>query len=247
MLFFQSIVQEDRSILDFLDADYTYVNEQLAKFYGMEGVTGAGFQRVAVNRDQRGGVLTQASVLTVTSYPNRTSPVLRGVWILKNILASPTPPPPPNVPALDQAEVDKTATMRARLEAHRKDPACASCHSRMDPLGFGLDNYNAIGAWRTTEQNTPIDATGVLPGGQQFAGSRELKAILMQRREEFARCLTEKMLTYALGRGVESFDRPAIDAIVVRLAADEYRFSSLVLGIVSSLAFQQCQADTEAA
>ncbi|MCC6796944.1 MAG: DUF1592 domain-containing protein [Candidatus Hydrogenedentes bacterium] len=245
MLFFESIVQNDRSILDFIDADYTYLNEALAKHYGIDGVTGAAFRRVVVDPAQRGGVLTHASILTVTSYPTRTSPVLRGVWVLQNILASPPPPPPPDVPALEAAKIDPNAPMRAKLEEHRKNESCASCHARIDPLGFGLENFDAVGAWRTTEGGQTIDNSGTLPDGRSFSGVAELKKTLMDRKDDFARCLTQKMLTYGLGRGLEPYDAPAIDKMVENLARNDYRFSALVYEIVRSLPFQKRRGEVE--
>jgi len=244
-LFFHSVVQEDRSILDFIDADYTFVNEALAKHYGIDGISGDAFQRVTVDRAQRGGVLTQASVLTVTSYPTRTSPVLRGVWVLQNILAAPPPPPPPDVPDLELAKIDQSAPMRQRLEAHRENESCASCHARIDPLGFGLENFDAIGAWRTMEGSQPIDNTGVLPDGRSFAGVAELKATLLERKNDFTRCLAEKMLIYGLGRGLEPYDAPVVEEITGKVAESEYRFSSLVYEIANSLPFQKRRGEVE--
>jgi hypothetical protein len=238
-LFFASIVREDRSILDFIDGDYTFLNERLAKFYHIPGITGPEFRRVSLaGHAQRSGVLTQASVLTVSSYATRTSPVLRGKWILENFLNAPPPPPPPDVPNLDEAKVGSSALLRQQLEQHRRNATCASCHARMDPLGFGLENYDAIGAWRTQDGKSPVDASGRLPDGRSFQGPQELKAILKAEREAFAECLTEKLLTYALGRGLERYDRPAVKQIVRDVAAADYRFSGLVLGIVRSLPFQ---------
>ena len=237
-LFFQSILQDDRSIMDFIDANYTFLNETLAKFYGIPGVTGPDFRRVELNDHRRGGVLTMASVLTVSSYPTRTSPVIRGKYVLENILNAPPPPPPPDVPNLDASGIGITGTMRQQLEKHRANPVCASCHARMDPLGFGLENFDAIGRWRSHDGKFPIDASGVLPNGKSFNGPAELKKILMDDKDAFAHCLTEKMLTYALGRGLESYDTPAVNLITKRLAANNYRFSALVMGIVDSAPFQ---------
>lgn len=236
-LFFTSVVVEDRSLLDFIDADYTYVNEALAKHYGIDGIAGPEFRRVTVDPAIRGGLLGQASVLTVTSLPTRTSPVLRGLWVLENLLAAAPPPPPPDVPPLDAAKVDSTATLRQKLEAHRANVSCASCHNRMDPLGFGLENYDAIGAWRTEDNSQPVDSSGVLPDGRAFSGPGELKKVLLERKTEFTRCLAEKMLTYALGRGVEDFDTPVVDDIVAGVEDSDYRFSALVYEIVRSLPF----------
>jgi hypothetical protein len=237
-LFFGAIVHEDRSILDFLDADFTFVNERLAKHYRIPGVHGEAFVRVRLADGRRGGVLTQASVLTVTSNPTRTSPVKRGKWILENLLNAPPPPPPPNVPELkDTKEVALTGTLRQRMEQHRANPSCASCHQRMDPLGFCLENYDAVGAWRNRDGNFPIDPSGTLPGGVSFRDPRELKAILKGRSEDFGRCLAEKMLTYALGRGPVRSDKCTIDRCVAALATDQYKFSRLVLEIVESEPF----------
>jgi hypothetical protein len=242
-MFVSEIIHRDRSIFDFIDGKYTFLNERLAKFYGIPGVKGDQFRRVALNGGERSGVLTQASVLTVTSYPTRTSPVLRGKWILENILNAPPPPPPPGVGSIDAKGGIVTGTMRQQMEKHRANPMCASCHTRMDPLGFALENYDAIGHWRTHEGTLPIDASGVLPGGKSFNGSAELKTILASNRDAFAECLTEKLLTYALGRGLESYDRPATRKIVSRLAANNYRFSSLIDGIVDSVPFQMGRGD----
>ena len=237
-LFFESIREEDRSVLEFLDADYTFVNERLARHYGISGVTGDGFRRVSLAGTPRGGVLTQASVLAATSNPNRTSPVKRGKWILENILGAPPAPPPSGVEALKEGE-DRahSGTLRQRMERHRTDPACASCHRRMDPLGFGLENFDAVGAWRDRDGGRPIDSSGRLPGGLTFKGATELKAALLSRRDEYARCLAEKMLTYALGRGLDRADRRAVDQIVATLIHNEYRFSALILAIVESEPF----------
>ena len=232
-LFFRSILEDDRSILDFLDADFTFLNERLAKHYGIVGVKGDEFRRVALTGDRRGGILTQAAILTITSNPTRTSPVKRGKWILEQILGTPPPPPPPDVPELSDKKRDAlTGTLRQRMEQHRSDPNCASCHSRMDPLGFGFENYDAIGAWRELDGKFPIDPSGKLPTGATFQGPKELKAILKAKEKDFARCLAEKMLTYALGRGLEGPDRCVVDQIVDAMGQDGYRSTSLVLGIV---------------
>jgi hypothetical protein len=237
-LFFESIRDQDRSVLEFLGADYTFVNERLARHYGIAGIAGDGFRRVSLAGTLRGGVLTQASVLASTSNPNRTSPVKRGKWILENVLGAPPSPPPSGVEALKEGrEHGDSRTLRQRMERHRTDPACAACHRRMDPLGFGLENFNAIGGWRTTEENQPIDSSGQLPGGLDFHGPAELKTALLVRRDAFVRCLAEKMLTYALGRGLDRADRHAVDQIVARLARNEYRFSALILAVVESEPF----------
>jgi hypothetical protein len=242
-MFFQAIVTEDRSILDFLDGNFTFLNERLAALYGIQGVHGSQFRRVDLDGTQRSGVITQASVLTASSYPTRTSPVLRGKWVLENILNTPPPEPPANVPALDDHDVGTAASVRQRLEAHRSNALCASCHSRMDPLGFALENYDGIGRWRTTEGKFPIDANGQLPDGTTFSGATELKALLRAKSPQFVRGFSEKMLTYALGRGLESYDKPAIEKIASRVESDGYRFSAVVDGIVNSAPFQMRQRE----
>ena len=235
-MFFDSLVREDRPIFDLLSADFTFANEKLAKLYGIKDVTGNEFRRVSLNGTERGGILTQASILTVTSNPNRTSPVKRGKWILENILGTPPPPPPPNVPELKEAKVGEAkGTLRERLEQHRANPGCASCHQRMDPLGFAMENFDAIGAWRDKEGDSPIDSAGQLPGGEKFRGPKELRELLISsRKPQFSQCLAEKLLTYALGRGVEYSDQCAIQKITAALEKDQFRFSRLVVEIVSS-------------
>lgn len=243
-MFFERIVREDRSILDFIDGKYTFLNERLAKFYKIPGIKGPEFQLVDLRGNaQRSGVLTQASILTVSSYSTRTSPVLRGKWILENILNAPPPPPPPDVPNLDETAIGERESLRQQMEKHRTNPTCASCHSRMDPLGFGLENYDAIGGWRAQDGKFPIDASGSLPDGRSFNGPEELKAILKADRDAFAECLTEKLLTYALGRGLERYDRPTVKRIASRVSASNYRFSSLVMEIVKSAPFQMRRGD----
>jgi hypothetical protein len=239
-LFFESVVREDRSVLDFLDANDTFVNERLARHYGIPGVKGEEFRRIVLNDDRRGGLLGQASILTVTSNPTRTSPVKRGKWILEQILGSPPPPPPPDVPELkEDKEVVLSGSLRQRMEQHRANPSCASCHSRMDPLGFGLENYDAIGGWRDKDGKFPIDASGTLPSGQSFEGPKALKAILKSRDREFVRCLAEKMLTFSLGRGLDYHDACAVDRIVAAMAEHNNTFSTLVWEIVRSDPFQK--------
>jgi hypothetical protein len=234
-LFLAEIIHEDRSIVDLIDADFTYVNERLARHYGLKGVIGPEFRRVHLDGPERGGLLTHASVLTVTSNPNRTSPVKRGRWVLEQILGTPPPPPPPDVTALkEERAAEPAVSVRRRLEQHRAQASCAVCHNRMDPLGFGLENYDGVGTWRDKDAGAPVDASGTLPSGESFRGPGELKAILKARPREFARCLTEKMLTYALGRGLEASDRCAVDRIVRDLESREYRFSALVHGIATS-------------
>jgi mono/diheme cytochrome c family protein len=233
--FFAAVVRDDKSILDFIDCDYTYLNERLATHYGIPGVSGDTFRRVRLDGRRRGGLITQASVLTVTSNPTRTSPVKRGRWVLEQILGTPPPPPPPNVPQLaDDKKAILSGTLRQRMEQHRSNTSCANCHSRLDPPGFGLENFDAIGAWREKEGAFRIDASGKLPGGESFQGPGELKAILKGRPREFTRCLTEKLLTYALGRGLEDFDACTVDKITSAVAAGHYRFHRLVIEIVKS-------------
>ncbi|MEZ6087279.1 MAG: DUF1592 domain-containing protein [Pirellulaceae bacterium] len=238
LTFFAAIVRYDRPITEFLDGRFTYVNEPLAKYYGIKGIMGDEFQFVRFDEGMRGGLLTQASILTVTSNPTRTSPVKRGKWILENILGTPPPPAPANVPELERAEL--TGTMRERLVQHRENPACASCHQLMDPLGFALENFDAIGRWRQQADGQPVDARGELPGGVTINGVGDLRNVLStQRRDLFVRCLTEKLLTYALGRGLEYYDKCVIDKIVARLESSEFRSLELLLAIVESDPFQK--------
>ncbi|HWE38468.1 MAG TPA: DUF1592 domain-containing protein [Isosphaeraceae bacterium] len=236
-LFVRAIVAEDRSVLDFLDADFTFVNERLAKHYGIEGIKGDEFHRVGLKDGRRGGVVTMASVLTVTSNPTRTSPVKRGKWILEQLLGAPPPPPPPDVPDLKE-QGPLSGTLRQRMEQHRANALCASCHAKMDPLGFGLENFDAVGAWRDKDGESTVDPSGTLPNGQAFAGPAELKKVLKARGAEFERCLAEKLLTYALGRGLESSDRCAVDAIVADLKKADHKVSGLVAAIVTSDPFR---------
>jgi hypothetical protein len=238
-LFIGSTLQEDRPVLDLLTADYTFVNERLARHYGIPNVYGSRFRRIALSDQTRRGLLGQGSILTVTSYANRTSPTLRGKWLLENILGAPPPPPPPNIPSLKpKDDQGKILSVREQLEQHRTNAVCASCHARMDPLGFALENFDAIGKWRTSDAGTTIDSSGALPDGTKFAGPAELRNILLRRPEEFVTTVTERLLTYALGRGVEYYDQPAIRAIVREAAPSEHRWSALVVGIVNSTPFQ---------
>jgi hypothetical protein len=239
-LFVESIMREDRSILDLLRANYSYMNERLAKHYGIKNVYGSRFRRVTFeDGGARGGLLRQGSILTVTSYATRTSPVIRGKWVLDNILGIPPPPPPPDVPALKEKTAKASAvTMRERLAEHRANPACASCHNIMDPVGFAFENYDAVGRWRTIEEERPIDAAGGLPDGSKFEGVAGLQQALLKRPELFATTFTDKLLTYGLGRGVEPYDAPAVRKVVRTAAANDYRFSSFILGIVNSTPFQ---------
>jgi hypothetical protein len=237
-MFFESVIKEDRSILDFIDADYTFVNQRLARLYGISGVEGEQFRRVQLNDRNRGGVLTQASVLTVTSNPTRTSPVKRGKWILENILGTPPPPPPPDVPELkEDSEAQAKGSLRERMQVHRANPSCAVCHERMDTLGFGFENFDAVGGWRSEDGHFKIDASGTLPDGKSFTTPAELKQLLKRDAESFRRCLTEKLLTYALGRGVDRNDRPEIERINKAVAADGNKFNRMVLEIVQGDAF----------
>jgi mono/diheme cytochrome c family protein len=242
-MFFENLIREDRSVLDFLDADYTFVNEYLAGYYGLPDVKGPEFRRVSLTATPRRGVLGQASVLTATSYADRTSVVLRGKWILENLLNAAPPPPPPDVPDLDGNGIGEQVTLRERMTAHRANPLCASCHARMDPLGFGLENYNGAGGWRDKEGMFPIDASGTLPGGRKFNGPVELSAYLRSNSDAFVQAMSEKMLTYALGRGLESADRPAVRTIAAGVTAAQNRFSTVVLGIVKSTPFQMRKRD----
>jgi hypothetical protein len=237
-LLFETILSEDRSVMEFVTADYTFVNGRLAHHYGMTNVTGEAFQRVPLAGTQRGGVLTHASILTLTSNPTRTSPVKRGKWILENILGTPPPPPPPNVPELKDSK-QLTGTLRQRMVQHREDPTCASCHARMDPIGFSFEHFDAVGAWRETDENLPIDSTGKLVTGEAFGDPNDLRRIIATgRQDDFLRCLTRKMLTYALGRGLEYYDKCAVDEIMAGLKRRQCKFSALVEGIVRSTPFQ---------
>jgi mono/diheme cytochrome c family protein len=241
-LFFQSMIHEDRSVVDLLRADYTFLNERLARHYGIPGIYGNEFRRVKLQDDERIGLLGQGSILTVTSYPNRTSPTIRGKWVLENILGDPTPPPPPNVPSLKEDKSSSALTMRQRMEEHRANPVCASCHSRMDPLGFALENLDGVGGWRTTMGNNPIDASGKLPDGTEFMGPAGLRQIVLGKQDQFVDTLTEKLMTYALGRGVEASDMPAVRKVVHESATSDYRWSSLITGIVDSMPFEMRRA-----
>ena len=243
-LFAGSILREDRGVLDLLTANYTFVNERLAKHYGIPNIRGTHFRRVERTdhqRENRRGLLGHGSVLTVTSFPNRTSPVVRGKWFLENLLGTPLPPPPPDVPALKEKAntAEETQSMRERIAQHRINPACASCHAMMDPLGLSLENYDFVGRWRDVDEALlPIDASGVLPDGTKFAGPAGLRTVLLSQPDRFVRTLTEKMLTYALGRGLEHYDMPAVRKITRDAARNDYRASSLILGVVNSLPFQ---------
>ena len=239
-LFFESILREDRSVLEFLTADYTFVNERLARHYGIPNIYGSHFRRITLVGDTRRGLLGHGSILTTTAYPTRTSPVLRGKWVLENLLGTPPPLPPPDVPSLEETTTaGKTLSMREAMEQHRTNPVCASCHRLMDPPGFALEQFDAVGRYRTrSESNTEIDASGVLPDGTAFDGAAGLREALLRRPGLFVTTLTEKLLTYALGRGVEYYDAPAIRAITRAAAGENNRLSSLILGIITSQPFQ---------
>jgi hypothetical protein len=245
-MFFEAVLRENRPVTDFLDGKFTFLNERLAKHYGIPGISGPEFRRVELTTDQRGGVLTQASVLTVSSYPTRTSAVIRGKYVLQNILGSPPAPPPADVPALDEEAVGNAGSFRQQLEKHRTNPTCASCHNRMDVLGFGLENYDGIGKWRTMDGKFPIDAGGTLPNGKTFSTPAEMKVLLKADLPDFTRCLTEKMLIYALGRGLHAYDRRTVDAIVRQTAASEHRFQTVLYGVVRSLPFQSRRGEAVA-
>jgi hypothetical protein len=237
-LLFSTITREDRSIEEFLTADYSFVNERLARHYGIAGVTGEEFVRVSLAGTQRAGVLTHASILTLTSNPGRTSPVKRGKWILENILAEVPPPAPAGVPPLEEAGKDVSGlSLRERMELHRKDPACAVCHRILDPLGMGFENFDGTGRWRDQDAGKAVDASGELFGGDRFSGPSELLGILKARKERFFRAFSEKMLIYSLGRGLEYYDRCAVEDALIQLKNNGYRFSALVEAIVTSDAF----------
>jgi mono/diheme cytochrome c family protein len=242
-LFFDSLLREDRSVLDLVSADYTFLNERLAKWYGVPGVYGSRFRRVALADENRRGILGQGSFLTVTSHANRTSVVGRGKWILENLLGSPPPPPPPNVPALkENSGTERPRTLRERMAAHRASPVCSSCHARMDPLGFALENFDAVGQWRSQEGFQPIDVTSVLPDGTKVDGPSGLRQMILNRPEQLTMTVAEKMLTYALGRGLEYTDGPTIRSIVRKTAQDNYRLSTLVVAVTESVPFQMRRA-----
>jgi hypothetical protein len=242
-LFVGSVLRNDRSVVDLLRAKYTFLNERLAKHYGIEGVYGSRFRRVDLGNTPRGGLLTHGSILTVTSYATRTSPVIRGKWILSNILGTPPAPPPAELPPLkDTSASGKVLTGRERIAQHRANPACASCHNLMDPVGFAFENYDAVGRWRTKDEGGAVDASGVLPNGKSFRGAAELQTAVLERPEHFVSTMTEKLLIYALGRGVDYHDAPAIRKIVHDARATDYRFSSIILGIVESKPFQMRSA-----
>jgi hypothetical protein len=248
-----TVIRENRSVLDLLRANFTFVNERLAKHYGIPNIYGSRFRRIEFDKTEpaspkpdgedvgqrRGGLLRQGSILLVTSYPTRTSPVIRGKWILDNILGVPPPPPPADVPALENVKTSKkTMTIRERLSEHRKNPTCAGCHRLMDPVGFALENYDAVGRWRTVDAGERIDASGTFFDGTPFRGVGDLQNAILAHPEFFVTTLSEKLLTFALGRGVEHYDAPAIRKIVRDAARDDYRFASIVMGVVNSMPFQ---------
>ena len=245
-LFIGNQLRADASVLELLAADYTWVNQRLAEHYGIPNVYGSRFRRVALDGARRGGLLGHGSVMTVTSYPNRTSPVLRGKWVLENLLGAPPPEPPPDIPALEERNEDgEPVSVREAMVQHRENPACSVCHAPMDPIGFALQNYDAIGGWRdVNEGGTPVDATGVLPDGSRFEGRAGLSGLLLARPDDFVGTVTEKLLTYALGRGMEHYDAPTVRKIVRRAAGEDYRWSSIILGIVNSAPFQMRRSDS---
>ena len=243
-LLFEDVVREDRSVLDLIASDHTYLNERLAKHYGIPHVFGSRFRRVQLGTDRvRGGLLRQGSVLMVTSYATRTSPVIRGKWVLENLVGTPPPPPLANVPALKDNTVSSSLSVRQRLAEHRTNPACASCHNKMDPIGFALENFDAVGRWRSSEEGRPVDAAGGLPDGSRFEGVDGLERALLKRPELFVGTLTEKLLTFALGRGVQTGDAPAVRQIVREARGQDYRFSSIIEAIVTSTPFQMRRAE----
>lgn len=243
-LLIESTLREDRSVADLLNTDYTFVNERLAEHYGIKGIYGSEFRRVAVSDPNRWGLLGQAAILAVTSYPNRTAPTIRGKWVLEQLLGTPPPPPPPNVPSLKDDASAKTMTMRQRMEQHRASPSCAACHRLMDPVGFSLENFDGLGRWRDSAGPGmgPIDSSGVLPDGTAFNGPAGLRDVLLGKRDQFVEAFTERLLTYALGRGLEQYDRPVVRKITREAAADGQRWSSIILGIVNSAPFQMRRA-----
>jgi len=241
-LFLTSMLREDHGVLELLNSNYTFVNERLARHYGIPNIYGGRFRRVTLTDDARKGLLGKGSILMLTSQPNRTSPVVRGKWVLENILGSPPPPPPPNVPPLAEGKDAERLTMRQRMEQHRANPVCAGCHAQMDPIGFAMENFDGVGKWRSTEAQVAIDASGTLPDGTKFQGPAELQKILLNRPELFVTTVTEKLLTYALGRGLEYYDQPTIRSIMRDAARNNYRWSALILGIVKSAPFQKRMA-----
>jgi hypothetical protein len=246
LMLFESIVREDRNVVDLLTADYTFVNERLARHYGIPGIYGSQFRKVQITNDARRGLLGQGSFLMVTSNPERTSPVQRGVWVLENVIGAHVPTPPPIVPALEETKGDasRPMTVRAQMEIHRDRPFCAGCHKIMDPIGFALENFDAVGRWRTEEHGEPIVATGTLVDGTHIDGATELRNALLKYSDRFVQTVTEKLMTYALGRGLEYYDMPVARAIVRNSEKSDYRFSSIVMAIVESDPFQMRAPET---
>ena len=238
--FFRYVVAQDRPVDDFLEAKYSFINQPLAQLYGISGVTGDELRKVSLVGTPRAGVLTQAAVLAITSNPTRTSPTKRGKWILENVLGTPPPPPPPGVGDLgDSNQVLDAKTLRKRMEQHRKNPSCASCHARIDPLGFGMENFDPIGRWRTQEAGAPLDSSGVLPDGRKFKGPVQLRTILLEQRKQFVQTLADRLLTYGLGRGLESYDKCSVDAVVAEAGKNQDRFSAIITAIVQSDPFRK--------
>jgi hypothetical protein len=249
-LFVAETLKTDASVMELLDANYSFLNERLARHYGVEGIYGSRFRKAKFpDASQRGGIMAHGALLSVTSYPGRTSPVLRGKWLLDNLLGTPPPPPPPNVPVLPDAEVGEIPTsIRERLTRHREDPVCSTCHTVIDPLGFALENFDVIGAWRDFDEGgNPVDPNGNYPGGVEFSGFADLRDWMTERPDQFAHTLVEKLMTYALGRRVEFYDQPTIRSIVRKAAAEDYSWSSLILGIAESSAFTSSSAPAQLA
>ena len=238
-LFFESMIREDRPIPELLSADYTFINQRLAEHYGIPGIYGNRFRRVTLEDENRFGLLGQGSILTVTSIANRTSPVIRGKWVLENLLGTPPPEPPANVPGLKtEGEGGVALTMRQQMEQHRANPPCSGCHKLMDPIGFALENFDGVGQWRDTEAGIPINPAGTLPDGTDIQGAADLREALLNRPEQLVHTVTEKMLVYALGRGLEYYDGAAVRKIIKETRDEDYRWSGLILGIVNSIPFQ---------
>jgi len=242
-LFIGSQLREDRSVVDLVTANYSFINERLARHYRIPNVYGSHFRRVTFSDEVRGGLLGQGSILTVTSYPNRTSPVLRGRWLLDNVLGAPPPPPPPDIPLLNEGGADtRMMSIRQQMEAHRRNPSCAVCHVRMDPLGFSLENFDALGKWRTTSEGIPVDASGALPDGTRFEGVAGLRQLIASHQDDFARTFTQKLLAYALGRSLDARDLPAVRRIAREASRSGYRWSSVILGVATSTPFTMSTA-----